>query len=843
MSRKAATQVVNNFSKGLVTEGTALNFPENAATETNNCVFDGDGRITRRLGVDYEDGFIKTSITKQTEEAFTEYVWNAVAGDGNVAYLVQQVGSTLHFFNISNSTVPSANKVILEIDLDTYLPSSSLLSSITYPCQYTTIKGNLIVTNKVLNPFRVSYDRATDTFSNEEIRLTFRDFEGVDDGLELTERPVTDSYTSNPEHYYNLLNQGWFAGSSGTVGKYSAQALVQWNGARTDLPSNADIPSLYRASVTDMFDNANVIAAGEGNSPAPKGHFILEVANVSRSYAATADGFSLELGDEFALIPYNTGTNIGNTTNTANAFNDDSTEAVGGTYAQFSGTQCYIGKDYSSAPKSIFKAAMLGTTNHGFVNAADPAITFYLCGKNGSAPTGATDFGDAILATTVYTDVTGAGGVSLVSNDPFTKWDYVYFITTTAASQNLLIVEVRFWESNLTTTDFRPESVCTFAGRLFYSGPQESGLSGTVFFTQVIESNDQYGKCYQKNDPTAEDFNALLPDDGGAIQIAEIGVIKKLFPYQSSVLVLANNGIWLIKGGQGGFAANSYSIRKLSSLGMDAVYSVVDYKGLPLWWAEDGIYTITYEANYDSFKVESISDKSIKSFVDDIPRYNRQFIKGAYDTLNNIVYWLYNDEASLAATSKYIYTKQLCLDMSSGAFYPWTFGTSTPKIRGIVYVNTPSLDTDSVIKYTTTESIDSSNEYITYSDVHDDSYADWDTFGAAVDYESYFITGYKIHGETMRYAQPNYIIVFLDTVANSSCFLRALYDFSNSGNSGKWSTSQQIYNLGTVYRDINYRRLKIRGKGKSIQFKFVSESGKPFSIIGWAMKETQNADI
>lgn len=846
MSRKAATQVENNFTKGLITEATALNFPENAATETFNCVFDSTGRVTRRLGIDYEVGVDKTLIhTKETDQVFTEYVWNAASGNGNISFLVQQIGSTIYFFYTGDSTTVTPNRKSHTIDLNVFLPGSSTENPAIYPCQYAFANGNLVIVSKAINPFFVQYDSDTDTFTETEIRIKFRDFDGVDDGLEITERPVMSVSTmasSNPEHYYNLLNQGWYAGRTGTEGKYNGQVLADWDTARTDLPSNADIPSIFRASATDLFDNANVIAAGEGNSPAPKGHFILEVANISRSYAAAQDGFSgVSLSGDFAQIAGGTGTTISDMTDSAFAFDGDTLETFAGNTANKTDVSCYIGKNYSADPKSIFKVTVISSSDQGYVNGANPTFTMYLCGKNGSAPTSASDFGDAILAEQSIVDSAIVESYALISNDPFTRYDYVYVILVNAGSVSWGIAEVIFWESFLEGTNFRTESVCSFAGRVFYSGPQVSGLSNTIFFTQVIETNDQYSKCYQKNDPTSETFSDLLPDDGGAIRIAEIGVIKKLFPYQSSVLVLANNGIWLIRGGQGGFAANSYSIRKLSSIGMDAILSVVDYKGLPLWWAEDGLYTITYEANYDSFKIESITDKTISSFIDEIPRYNRQFVKGSYDTTNNIVYWIYNDTASL--TDIYTYTKQLCLDMSSGAFYPWTFGSSTPKIKGIVYVNTPSLDADPVIKYTTSESINASTEYIVYSDIHDTNYADWDTYGTAVDYESYFITGYKLHGETMRYSQPNYVIVFLDTVANSSCFLRAIYDFTNSGSSGKWSSSQQIYNLGTVYRDVNYRRLKIRGKGKSIQFKFVSESGKPFSIIGWAMKESQNADI
>ena len=57
MPLNVAAQLENNFTRGLITEATGLNFPENACTETYNCVFHENARVERRLGFDYEDGF------------------------------------------------------------------------------------------------------------------------------------------------------------------------------------------------------------------------------------------------------------------------------------------------------------------------------------------------------------------------------------------------------------------------------------------------------------------------------------------------------------------------------------------------------------------------------------------------------------------------------------------------------------------------------------------------------------------------------------------------------------------------------------------------------------------
>ena len=73
------------------------------------------------------------------------------------------------------------------------------------------------------------------------------------------------------------------------------------------------------------------------------------------------------------------------------------------------------------------------------------------------------------------------------------------------------------------------------------------------------------------------------------------------------------------------------------------------------------------------------------------------------------------------------------------------------------------------------------------------------------------------------------------------------FDFSSNSDSGKEGTLQQCYNdnssIQLTNRAISMRRLKIRGKGRSVSLRFESESEKPFTLIGWSIFETANASI
>lgn len=863
MPRQAATVIENNFIGGLITETTALKFPPNACTETFNCVFDETGRVTRRVGVDLEDGFVETTITQADTDVYTEFAWNAVAGEGEINFLVQQQANFLFFFNVSDNLTPSANIKSFSVDLDTYLITGASRDPATEQCQYTVHTGNLIVVNPACDPIIVVYDSVADTIGVTAIDIKIRDFAGVDDGLTLNERPVesvASLKTNDPEHYYNLLNQGWYHGSTGTVGVDTGATLNQWDAARTDLPSNADSVALFRSSETDAFDNAVLLANSPGSTPAPRGHFILSATEQDRNTAMTAEGFTgATLGVTASFIAAASGTPFGDADDAteSQAFDGVTASADGGLggdngaswgYSPVTTkTFGYVGKDFTVSPKKIHSVTVYGTNNNGFVTVGTPSITIDLYGKAGVAPTTSTD--GTLLGTTTFTDASDESSGRSISSSDFTTffdWVWVRIERTDTTADTFKIVEVNMFQpataaSPTPSTTERPHTVTTFAGRVFYAGINGLGLNSSIFFTRIIQKTSEYEQCYQNNDPTSEDFSDLLPDDGGVIRIPEIGRIIKLFSSQTSLIIIANNGVWLISGSAGaGFAANDYSVRKLSSIGSSAPMSVVDYKGLPIWWSEDGISTIQFDPNYNSFAVISATDQTIKSFVLGIPGQNRQFVKGVFDVDTEAVYWIYNDDVALTSDRYYVYNAALLLNGLSKAFYPWTVsesGTALPRVRGISYLQEGQRTITPAVKLTTTQLTG-----LTYSDVRDEDYVDWSS-AALTDYTSYFITGYRPDGQGNKFFQSNYIHVFMEEEAGSSCLMQGLWDFYTDASSGKWSTSQEIYNSTTSNQAIRMRKLKVRGKGRALQLRFESTPGAPFSIVGWANAQSANASV
>lgn len=937
MARSQAVQIENSFIKGLITENTALNFPENACTETYNCVFDETGRVTRRTGIDVEENYIVgIQRNKTAGQAYTEYLWSNVAGTGVRSFIVQQQGSTLVFYDTSNDSTVTKNGEFQVLDISIYRPSGSVLLVQEYPCQYAQGDGRLIVVSKAIEPLVISFDTTTQTISASAVNLRYRDFLGLDyynpTTYTLNYRPPfasifdmkADSALDGAIHYYNLLNQGWWQGGADLDTTNSA--LGQWETARDDMPSNADRVSFFRASETDSFDNARVVSYSQGNTPAVKGHFILDIGQADRSAALASEGFNLSfsadedtaLGASFAAIIHNFDSNAFNNTNLAfdgsiagSSYVAHNREVSGGFLAKASTTSAsstspsatdtrdaFIGYNFSSTPRRIaavtVRNSMLVAYRFNYSSGSyssktvNSTLSLSVYGSNTlpSSPTDGTLISDVVTRTASFNalstgvnadlnlrDISIADSVIPINNT-VNAYQYVWIrvtgvasafgsisaATTTKVGAIPEITEVYFTIRetlsgsaslpSLDGTPNRPRCTAFFAGRAWYGGVDANNLSNNLYFSQIIERPEQYGMCYQANDPTSEAFFDILPTDGGVIKIPEMGRLIRMIPYQTSLLLFATNGVWIIRGGSGGFTATNFLVRKISSLGTQSPNSFVDVRGIPVWWGEDGILQIQYNPQFDTFSVEDISEESIRTFFLSIPSEKRNFVKGAYDVNESVIYWIYNDDIN--ETDQYNYVDVLSYNVQSQAYYPWTYGESSAKIRGIIYSYDSVGSTPAVIKYPVSFSLTSSvTEQITFADNTRGTYSDWTVYATsvsgrpedAVDFESYFITGYKIHAEVMKFFQPNYLMVMLEHEENSGAYLQAIFDFTNNQASGKWGSKQQLYNSSLLHRDIIYRRLKIRGKGRALQFKVTSESGKPFNIIGWSGFETANTEL
>lgn len=409
----------------------------------------------------------------------------------------------------------------------------------------------------------------------------------------------------------------------------------------------------------------------------------------------------------------------------------------------------------------------------------------------------------------------------------------------------------------------RPPTITFYSGRVWY------GLNSDIYYSQVIDSKNKAGFCYQEADPTSEDVSDIIATDGGMLPIPEMGKVVKLFPAGAGVMVFATNGIWYITGTTSGFSATDVSVSKIGPIGTESPNSVVEAEGQIFWWSKIGVQAMNPKSGLfgpidGSFEKVNISELTIQSFyTEDIPEDAKPYVKGIYDPATNTIHWLFRDST---VTGNYQYNRILNYDITLQAFYPWTLGDSDPKLVGAF--TTPRLNdvgnsTKTFAKFLCTAP-NGTFEAFTFGGFDNTNFCDWESYdGTGVAYTSYIETGYEILEDIMRKKQTpvvytyfrrteeNYVETDVDGVYEtdkpSSCYFQVKWDWASSSTSNKWSTKVQAYRhrrIPTLDEDnpvfdtgfaVVGTRHKVRGSGRAIQFRFECEEiGKDFDLLGWA---------
>jgi len=273
MPQQTTVAVENSFIKGLVTEATGMNFPEQAVTETFDCIYAIDGSVFRRTAFDFEPNFTTKTIDR-SNKAIREYLWQNVSGDGNVTVPVLQVGNTLYFYETNGTGIFSTGAQTTTVTLT---PVSGAPAPDAVEAQFTDGNGYLIVTHPYCEPMRIAYDIAAHTATATNIILQIRDFEGaVNDPYAIDFRPTSTLAALDKYHHYNLLNQGW-----------TDTNLTTWDTAQTTMPSNSDVMWRFVDSTNTFTATTAIInSVVSGNTPAPNGHYVLNLANQDRITAS-----------------------------------------------------------------------------------------------------------------------------------------------------------------------------------------------------------------------------------------------------------------------------------------------------------------------------------------------------------------------------------------------------------------------------------------------------------------------------------------------------------------------------------------------------------------------------
>lgn len=800
MPRSAAQKAYANFSRGLITEGNKLSYPENAAIDLDNLDLNENGSVQRRAGLGYDGSLTKdvpVLASPLASVATVVHKWKAVNGNPARNIAVIQVADRLDFYYIRDDEIISNTPAAASITLTE--PSRLSASTVTLrqrePLSAVSGGGRMFLAGKYVDPFSLEFiepsvEWETGSIVKTDLVLKIRDFGIAAEGetFEVSGTTYTidgserQDYMSGA-HFYNLANQGWPSESADIfVPPHGTLQQISETTAKVSAASNPD------SGVSDE-DPAEYTFTRSGIE------FFPTTKNLFHTYQA---GGGDTISEQIAYSPW--------------MLEND-----------YTGT--------TDAPRGKFIKEAFFLTRHAV-------------GKYGSNPSSG-DF----LANNTYAEIQ--------------------------------------------SSDFRPATIAFYAGRVWYAGLEGDKYTNNLYYSQVVGDRiANAAKCYQDADPTAEVINELVATDGGVLGLEEVGKIYKMAPIGPSLVIVADNGVWVISGDGEftSFRADSFSIRKVTDQGAINASSIVFAKDVMYYWGETALVAVL-TSETGGVVAQDISSSTIKNLYQQTTTFAKQGTFSVFDEGSNKIFWFYADSlpsAYLNLQGK-AFNKVLYFDVSLGAFGKYSLSIQTdilPVAAFSASIYNLLTITDPVTTSTGELVVDSSGETVTisvetyiperssikiltingdaingyvyrFSDFRDVlNFTDWGN-----DYTSYIESGFDSLNDILSIGKKAHLIQthfertetgFSQEDINdpelvlknpSSCLVSYGWDWSNS----PYSTPFQAYKLLKNYtpldatdplsydRTIVSTRNRIRGRGTSLGLRFESESGKDFRLLGYGI--------
>lgn len=570
-------------------------------------------------------------------------------------------------------------------------------------------------------------------------------------------------------HLYNLLNQGWNYQWLYDVG-FPSNADTPWLGVFVDASNDG----------RETFDATQLDITSLGTSPAAKGRVIRRVFDTGYT-----EDLVIDAGIESTSYTH------GTTTLTLVVPGDLTGSLV-------------ISSSFTIADSSYtyWDGAALQTTN-----------------ANGARTVETISYSSGTGKTTITIDFNIASYVS----------------GFTAGAQGYINnVEVSVYNPSAKVETNYPHCCAMFAGRAWYAGIEpetNSDLTGCVYYTQLLDEVAKFQNCYQQNDPTDREQNEVMATDGGRIVIADAGTVLQMLVLNGTLLLFANNGVWGVTGQDGVFSPTSYSVRKISDRGVQSKHAAVVADGTAMFYSSGNVYAIVQDQITGYLTAKTISDSINAYFETTVGSIQESRVRVGYDKYNKRVYFLMAD--AVQGSTIPAETHCLVFDLRLGAWYPYTFGTwkdgtsykaiigmwcpeyGYDEDTGVIFVGIDYNGTNSRINLFTLTANDD-DEHITDGE-----------------FSAHATTGHTVLDSAMLKKQMPRVGVYMKRQNNSSLKLQGRFNWSSSGDSGKYSTKQECYlNRGANF-DVCYRTLTIRGVGKALQLHFSGTSAAPAKLYGW----------
>jgi hypothetical protein len=290
-----------------------------------------------------------------------------------------------------------------------------------------------------------------------------------------------------------------------------------------------------------------------------------------------------------------------------------------------------------------------------------------------------------------------------------------------------------------------------------------------------------------------------------------------------------------------------------------------------MWWNQDGIYTLIPDQLNTTYSVASVTEETTKSFYQNLgDETSKKYAQGAYNNLDKLVQWVFKSASTPTFSEHFEYDKVLTFNIKTQAFYPDTIvsGSSDPHVSAIfttegeITQTTTSDVTDSSVAVTdggiqVTVSVDtniptnslfkyytenSARTQSTFSEFKDTEHRDWalGVNNAGASFTSYFLTGYILRGEGLRRFRTPYIGIISKYSSDYGAFVQPRWDYALNTNTSRWGSNQQVYATQHTESDYSYsqRKLRLKGRGRTLQLYFSNDGDKQFEISGWTQFNT-----
>lgn len=440
--------------------------------------------------------------------------------------------------------------------------------------------------------------------------------------------------------------------------------------------------------------------------------------------------------------------------------------------------------------------------------------------------------------------------------------------------------------------DERPSAVGFFQGHVLIGSVNNSRYASKIFVSQSVRKVSDISKCYSVNDPTDDIESSPLDTDGGIITIAGLGHVyafRNLGPY---CVIFSNTGIWSLRASEDSvFSINNVIVDKLSDVGATGYDNIVPVDSAIVYWTNQGIYSVSPSSNSLSLSVQNISENTIQTLYNTISSIQKNNTAGILDKNSRKVYWMYNSNLTSESGFRSYFNKALVLDLRLESFYEYSFKSpedsnvllSAPFFKKDLLLASNNMQvlagTDELLAGTDEVIIQSSQsetyevpsvsfiavvkgvtDSLTVVQLTSRSFSDLEGDEDYL-YNSYLETGHEILQEPGSVKQITSMHCYFNRTEESfvdregsiefdfpsGCIMTTKWEWTSTGTANRWSEPQQVYRFRAPFIpggnldpfDYDYEvittRNKVRGKGKAISFRFESEDGKDFQLLGWSV--------